>query len=84
MLFLLPSWRKNVDYKKSITAIASKGGGIQNELSHEIDYMIYFWHTKAVFAIQNNSNRLKINMETINIIFEFTNNFNININLSII
>ena len=81
----LPSWRKNVDYKKSITAIASKGGGIQNELSHEIDYMIYFFGMpKAVFAIQNNSNRLKINTsETMTIIFEFTNNFNININLSI-
>ena len=81
----LPFWRKNVDYKKSITAIVSKGGGIQNELSHEIDYMVYFFGMpKAVFAIQNNSKRLNINTsETMTIIFEFKNNFNININLSI-
>tara|TARA_A100001011_G_scaffold396755_1_gene495498 strand:- start:1555 stop:2466 length:912 start_codon:yes stop_codon:yes gene_type:complete len=33
----LPHWRKHINYKKSVSAIKSKGGGVLLELSHELD-----------------------------------------------
>jgi predicted dehydrogenase len=35
----LPNWRTNIDYRKSVTAQKSLGGGVLLELSHEIDYI---------------------------------------------
>ena len=36
-------WRPNKPYKKTSTALRSLGGGVVNELSHEIDYMNYIF-----------------------------------------
>lgn len=34
----LPSWRPNQDYSKSYSADRTRGGGVLNELIHELDY----------------------------------------------
>lgn len=83
-LSYLPNWRKNSDYTKSVTALKSKGGGIYNELSHEIDYMIWFFgKPDSVFAVENNSGNLKLKIaETSSIIFIYKKKYTINMNLS--
>lgn len=35
----LPEWRPEIDYRKSVSAQRSLGGGILLEMSHEIDYL---------------------------------------------
>ena len=35
----LPSWRPESDYRKGVSALKFLGGGVLNELSHEIDYL---------------------------------------------
>lgn len=37
----LPTWREHIDYRKSVSAKKSLGGGILLEISHEIDYLIW-------------------------------------------
>lgn len=39
----LPNWRKDVDYKQTVSAQKSFGGGVLLELSHEIDYLIWLF-----------------------------------------
>ncbi len=39
----LPSWRPGTDYRKSYSASSSLGGGVDLDLSHEIDYMRYIF-----------------------------------------
>ena len=35
----LPSWRKNIEYRDSVSARKVSGGGVLLELSHELDYL---------------------------------------------
>lgn len=39
----LPSWRPDVDYRSTVSARASLGGGALLELSHELDYLIWLF-----------------------------------------
>ena len=60
----LPSWRKNSDYKRSVSAQKKLGGGVLLELSHEINYLLkIFGKIKSVYAITRNSKTLDINVE---------------------
>ncbi len=37
----LPEWRPSVDYRKSYSARAERGGGALRDLSHELDYLTW-------------------------------------------
>lgn len=37
----LPDWRPGIDYRNSVTACASLGGGVLRELSHELDMVLW-------------------------------------------
>ena len=78
----LPTWRKG-DYTKSVSAKKKYGGGVINELSHELDLMLYlFGKPKALFAKYLNSKSLKIDVEDIvDIIFKINNKINLNMHL---
>lgn len=39
----LPNWRKDTDYKQTVSAQKSFGGGVLLELSHEIDYLSWLF-----------------------------------------
>ncbi|GAB1266003.1 Gfo/Idh/MocA family protein [Aurantivibrio infirmus] len=60
----LPDWRPGSDYKKGVSARAELGGGAVLELSHEIDYIRWFFgEVDTVFAKIKNSNLLEIDVE---------------------
>ncbi len=60
----MPDWRKNIDYKKSISAKKKFGGGIRLELSHEIDFLLWiFKDLKLNFAINKKVSNLNINTD---------------------
>lgn len=39
----LPEWRPRQDYRKSVSALPELGGGVLLELSHELDYLHWFF-----------------------------------------
>ena len=39
----LPDWRPDQDYRKTVSALSELGGGVLLELSHEIDYLHWFF-----------------------------------------
>jgi predicted dehydrogenase len=71
----LPDWRKGSDYRNSVSANKSLGGGVLRELSHEIDYLQWiFGDISKVSAITHSSGRLEVDVEDIaNLMVEFTN-----------
>lgn len=79
----LPDWRKNKNYKESVSARKSLGGGVLLELSHEIDYISWFFGgIKSVFANVSNSRSLGIDVEDqAEIIFEMAEGFLISTHL---
>ncbi len=66
----LPYWR-NKDYRKSVSAIKSLGGGVLNELSHEIDLLYWFFGKFDYINCKlNNLKRIDINTDD-DCFFEF-------------
>ncbi len=62
----LPKWRKDIDYRESVSAKSSLGGGVLLELSHEINYANWlFGPLKNVKSISTNTEHLDINVEDI-------------------
>jgi predicted dehydrogenase len=60
----LPDWRQGQDYRQSVSANKKLGGGVLLELSHEIDYVRWFFgDLDDVSAILVNSNTLDIDVE---------------------
>lgn len=71
--YYLPFWRKNINYKDSVSSSKKKGGGVLLELSHEIHYLLWlFGKPKWTSAIIQKKSNLKINVEdSANIILGF-------------
>ncbi|EAW28609.1 predicted dehydrogenase [Alteromonadales bacterium TW-7] len=62
----LPDWRPNTDYKKSVSAIHSLGGGVLFELSHDIDYAQWlFGKLEIEHALIRNTGELGIEVEDV-------------------
>lgn len=60
----LPEWRAEKDYKKTVSARADLGGGVLLELSHELDYLQWFFgKPKDVMANVRNSGLFNIDVE---------------------
>jgi predicted dehydrogenase len=60
----LPSWRPGSDYRKTVSAQKSLGGGVLTELSHEIDYIHWvFGPIKWVKSHVSKQSDLEIDVE---------------------
>lgn len=60
----LPSWRPDIDYRQSVSAQKSLGGGVLLELSHELDYLRWiFGEVSWVRATLSKQSNLEIDVE---------------------
>lgn len=60
----LPDWRPGTDYRTTNTAVAALGGGIELELSHELDYVRWLLgETVAVDAVLARTSDLEIDVD---------------------
>ena len=83
----LPNWR-DTDYRKTVSAQKSLGGGVLLELSHELDYLRWiFGDVESVQAQLSKQSKLEIDVEdTAHIILKFKqkeNNTNLVASLSL-
>ena len=79
----LPSWRKNIDYKKSYSS-KKIGGGVILDLSHELDYAVWlFGDLKPKFVINKKISDLKIQSDDyLNLFCQNEKKTNLQINLN--
>tara|TARA_B110000211_G_C14073589_1_gene551044 strand:+ start:115 stop:1089 length:975 start_codon:yes stop_codon:yes gene_type:complete len=62
----LPDWRQNTNYRHSVSAVESLGGGVLYELSHEIDYAQWlFGELRVEHAVIRNTGELDIDVEDV-------------------
>ena len=60
----LPSWRPEKNYRETVSAQKSLGGGVLLELSHELDYLNWlFGDFKSVFCSLRTTNELDVDVE---------------------
>ncbi len=72
----LPSWRPDTDYRMSVSARKSLGGGVLLELSHELDYLRWiFGEVEWVNATLRRQSSLAIDVEdTAHLLLGFAKN----------
>ena len=58
----LPDWRKNIDYRDNYSAHKNQGGGVDLDLSHEIDYMLWLFGepVKRIASVRKKISSLEI------------------------
>lgn len=60
----LPDWRPGSDYRQNVSARKKLGGGVLLELSHELDYLSWFFGKfDTAYCLASNSGRLEIDVE---------------------
>ena len=60
----ISDWRKNIDYRNTVSAKKKLGGGVLLELSHEFDYAFWiFGKFTKVFCRNSKISNLKIDVE---------------------
>ena len=60
----LPDWRPEQDYHTTVSASKELGGGVLSELSHELDYLSWFFGKPiSVYGQLRNSGELGIDVE---------------------
>jgi predicted dehydrogenase len=60
----LPGWRPGLDYRECVSARSDLGGGVLLELSHELDYVCWFFgYPRSVYAYLMNSGTLGLEVE---------------------
>lgn len=79
----LSLWRKNKNYKQTVSASDALGGGVLRELSHELDYITWiFGKFDKVFCKTFNQSALKIDVEeSIDAIFFNKSGLNLNLHM---
>ena len=79
----LPDWRSKRNYSKTSSAMKKLGGGVLLDLSHELDYIRWFFgEMKSVFANIQNSGTLDIDVEdSVDMIFESDKGFSVSVHL---
>ena len=79
----LPFWRPGVDYLETVSAKRDLGGGVLLELSHEFDYIRWFFNSiDTVVAEIHNSGTLNVDVEECaDIIFKTIQGFPISLHL---
>lgn len=82
----LPTWRKGIDYKKTVSARKSLGGGVLLELSHELDYLQwYLGDLNLQHSFLRTTDELGIKVEDIaNLILTSKNNVYVSVHLDFI
>lgn len=80
----LPDWHPNTDYRQSYSAKKDLGGGVLLDLSHEIDYALWFFgQVKLVKAKLQSAPELNIETKAVaDLDLEFQNNIRVKIYLS--
>lgn len=64
----LPDWRPNTDYKKSMSARKSLGGGVMLDLVHEFDYLNWLiGPIKSISGKNNKISNLDIDTEDVSV-----------------
>ena len=60
----LPNWRQGADYRQTVSAQESLGGGVLFELSHELDYIQWiFGNITWIIARSSKQSKLEIDVE---------------------
>ena len=60
----LPDWRPGSDYRKGVSAIKDLGGGALLELSHELDYLNWFFGPfSRALGVVRNTGSLEVDVE---------------------
>ena len=58
-------WRKNKNYKDTVTFKKNLGGGVINELSHEIDYIVFLFNKpNSVYVESYKDNLINADIES--------------------
>lgn len=82
----LPDWRPKQDYRQSVSAHSSRGGGAILELSHELDYTSWLMgEVHSVYSVAGKLSDLDIDVEdSVEIVLEFANGAIGNIHLDMV